>query len=90
MFSAMLFQKDIYGLTKLQAVYIIQTTLPLYISSGWTAKLLLDFKSLHIEKGYTVLAAIVCTENNEDWDGNSRAVNPQNPRQNKVLLKLCP
>jgi hypothetical protein len=38
MFSAKLIRKDIYGQTRLQEVYIIQTTLLIYISSEYKAK----------------------------------------------------
>jgi hypothetical protein len=65
---------------QLQAVYIIQTTLPLYISNGRTAKLWLDFKSFHVEKCYTVLATIVCTENNVKWNGKQPSCKSLEPK----------
>jgi hypothetical protein len=48
-----LLRKDIYGLSQLRAVYIIPTTLPLYIfPEDGRQSILPDFKSWHIEKGY--------------------------------------
>jgi hypothetical protein len=64
MFSAVLFQKNLYDLTQLQksqALYIFPV--------DERQRIVFVFKSLHNQKGYTGVAAIVFTENNGDWNG---------------------